>query len=167
MIGRHEKEWREYAEKKRYRDFIAVVPVYQSGIGDVVEIYFHDGKRTDYISMESVMNRIYEEYLLDIRALRRRAKRVTGSKNIVPLLLENEIYIPFKARRTLSKHDSAYGYFKLSALKESIEYTDEKRTELHFEGGFFVSSCSSLSTLQHHIRLGELFHLHMERDRRG
>lgn len=142
------------AVRKRYTGVVALVPVYEPGVGDVTKVYFEEGMRTEALKISSVVKRICAGRFIDYEELRLCVQEASGIRNMIPLLLEEDVLIPFKVRKPLTKNDRSFGYFSLAGMKELRD--GKEGVEIHMENGTVLRAMCCRKTLEKHIRASRL-----------
>lgn len=150
--------------RRRYMGVVALVPVYEAGVGDVTRIYFDEGSRTEPLKISSVAKRICAGRFIDYEELRLCVHEASGIRNMIPLLLEEDVLVPFKVRKPLTKNDRSFGYFSLMSLKE-LKCVEEG-VEIRMENGAVLNAICSKQTLEKHIRAAKLAWYTFGRERR-
>lgn len=140
--------------RRRYSGVVALVPVYEAGVGDVTEVYFEEGMRTEPLKISSVVKRICAGRFIDYEELRLCVHEASGIRNMIPILLEEDVLIPFKVRKPLTKNDRSFGYFSLAGMKEFTE--GETGLVIRMENGMVLHALCSRATLEKHIRASKL-----------
>lgn len=143
---------------------VALVPVYETGVGDVTEIYFDEGQRTEPLKISSVVKRICAGRFIDYEELRLCVHEASGIRNMIPILLEEDVLIPFKVRKPLTKNDRSFGYFSLERMRE-VKASDNG-AEIRMENGIVLHAVCSKQTVEKHIRAGKLAWYSYGRERR-
>lgn len=146
--------WSRETVRRRYMGVVALVPVYENGVGDVTEVYFEEGKRTEPLKISSVVKRICAGRFIDYEELRLCVHEASGIRNMVPILLEEDVLIPFKVRKPLTKNDRSFGYFSLEGMRELREGADG--LEIVMENGVILRAMCCRKTLEKHIRASRL-----------
>ncbi len=96
----------------------AILPEYDACGANTTRLYLPDGTTTVLnLPIRRFMRDMLYEAHIDPRALHHWTYTILGTKLNTPLILnEHLIFIPFKARRAVSKSDGCFGYILLSAL---------------------------------------------------
>lgn len=99
---------------------VAFVPVYHTGVGQGLEIYYQDGT-VHFLarSMKSFVQQLARFFSINLEEMRRKYGKLLGQVNLVPLALAPFLmFVPLKVRKPRLAGDPAYGYFKLRSLTE-------------------------------------------------
>lgn len=141
-------------------NLLGLVPKYIENIGDCTEIII-EGREAFIIerTISTVLNRVLRHYMIDLREIKNIYSKYINYKNLIPIAFDREnIFIPFKARRSLSTNDKAFGYFNLKYYdriyigKSSIDIVMKDGQRLrtisrpdsftkHLKNGYIVSAC--------------------------
>lgn len=135
---------------KDFENIIAVYPIYENGTGDIVKVIWEDKTECRYVKMRSFMESFLKYHYIDYASFRKRFGDIVGVKNLIPILADDDIYIPFKARKTVSKNDSSFGYYSLKNLKDIKRCHDG--TEIHLKNGIVLNSVAKIHSNKKHLR---------------
>ncbi|MDO5755592.1 MAG: hypothetical protein Q4P28_05105 [Tissierellia bacterium] len=101
------------------RKFDALCPVYQDNYGDIVHIILDNGeiKRTNR-KIGTIFKLMAQNQMQDIQLIRTNVQKLLQRKRNIPVVLgPDDIYIPIKTRKPLTKRDPCYSYIRMKAIK--------------------------------------------------
>jgi len=154
----------EDIEKLISNGIMAIIPLYIDMKGNSTRIKTRNSKEFNiYKSIRSVLILLSKYFMIDLNASRRYYGRVIGCKNVVPIPFDKDnIFVPLKVRKPLSKNDGSFGYFNL----DSIKRVDKKENHVHIilENDSAVNIIQSYDSVHKHIKDAKLVkHVYYER----
>ncbi len=136
----------------------AILPVYIENRGNSTLIYTRDKEDIIDKSCKSVIKNICRHYHLDIKASNEFYGNILSIKKHHPLPLSKDfVMIQAKTRIPLGKHDGAYGYINIAAIKEIRKsMTNEDRCIIYLRYGQEIEIHCKKSTLDKRIKHGHI-----------
>lgn len=99
-----------------------IIPEYVEGLGNCTKIKDAKGEQILERTVKSVIKSICNEKMMDLRILKRKAEKILGQSNLIPIYLSsNEIYIPVRIRRPMVERDGGYGYVNFSMIEKIMD----------------------------------------------
>ncbi len=110
---------------------LAVVPVYESMVGNVCVCYGLRGEvETKNITVKAQIRRFFREHRLDEPAYYKQAREILGIKKQLPLAFSSDcIFFPVKVRVPIQRGDGAYAFVRFEALRKIEDH------RIHFNTG--------------------------------
>lgn len=97
-------------------DIVYFAPKYTQE-GDCTEVFFLSGEKKIYkCSVKTFIKNLYSMYAIDVVALRKIMQSKIGQKNLLPIVLPDATFVPYKVRVPLLKCDPSSGYVNLSQV---------------------------------------------------
>ncbi|MDY6065899.1 MAG: hypothetical protein SPI59_06180 [Finegoldia sp.] len=103
------------------KEIYAIVPIYESGVGNIIKIYFDDQTLKLSLSLESYLRKLARSRLLDFDEIKRVIRKRMGIKKNPPLWTRDECFFMVKVRKPLAKNDGSYGAFNVHFVKDVDE----------------------------------------------
>lgn len=142
----------EYLEEK----LMAFMPVYLNMKGNCTVIYtYKGGKKYLEQSLRSFLNCLGRYFLMDLKESRKYYGDLLNINKLVPIPFNEEnIFIPIKTRKPISRNDGALGYINI----EYIEKIEERLNgvDVFLSSNYKIKSLNSLKTVEKHINNGEI-----------
>ncbi len=145
-------EMEKYIEK----GLMAFVPVYLDMKGNSTILYtFSSGKIEVYKSIRTFLNGLGKYFLLDLKQSNKYYGELLGSNNGVPIPFNKDnIFIPVKVRRPISKNDGSLGYINIKYIEKVVEEDGQGIVYLKFN--IKIKSLNTTKTIEKHIREGHI-----------
>ncbi|EOC99400.1 hypothetical protein [Caldisalinibacter kiritimatiensis] len=143
-------------EKIVTNKIIAVVPLYIDMKGNSTKITTKEsGDVFIYKTIHTVLKLLGKYFMIDLSASRKYYGEVIGASNIIPIPFDSEnIFIPVKVRKPLSKNDGSFGYVNLKYIKDIEERKDG--VYIVMKGNNEIKSLQRFKTVQKHINDGKI-----------
>ena len=125
--------------KVKYFEIDAFYPFYTEDGHDHTCILLKDGSK-EYVSqcVKHFIPHLLYDTGLDARSIRLWASKVTGLKQNLPIIIdENIIFIPVKFRKRLNSTTRAFGYINYNSIKKKMF---KKKWFWNFPGGAIVKT---------------------------
>ncbi|WP_120168777.1 hypothetical protein [Thermohalobacter berrensis] len=139
-------------EKLLDEGIMAIVPVYINMKGNVTKIITREKNEFQTNrSIKTFLRILASFYGVDLRVSRKYYGKLIGAKNIVPFYFDRDnILVPVKVRKPISKNDGAFGYINLKYIREVKE--KKKTVNIILEGNISIKCLQSYRTVIKHIR---------------
>jgi hypothetical protein len=99
-----------------------LIPKYVEGLGNCTKLKDVTGEQVLNKTVKSVLKSICNEKMIDLRIAKRRAEKILGQSNLIPIYLNNnEIYIPVRIRRPRVIRDGGYGYINFCTIEKIMD----------------------------------------------
>lgn len=154
----------ENIEKLISNGIMAIIPLYIDMKGNSTKVKVCSSNDLYiYKSIRSVLTLLARYFMINLNASRRHYGRVIGCKNIVPIPFDkNNIFVPLKVRKPISKNDGSFGYFNLNRLKRIDK--KENHVQIILENDSAVNIIQSYDSVSKHIKDAKLVkHAYYER----
>ena len=137
-------------------EIMAIIPVYLDMKGNGTRIITRRGKDVFVFKrIQTVIRLISEYFTLDMRASRRYYGQFIGASNIVPIPFDGEnIFVPIKMRRPISKNDGSFGYFNLRFI-EKVD-TKDKEVFIVLKNDVRIKCLQRFKSVKRHIKDGRV-----------
>ncbi|NLM06525.1 MAG: hypothetical protein GX219_06365 [Tissierellia bacterium] len=135
-----------------YRNLRAFLPIYEDGLGDVTLVF--DGGRRDLVEIKSkaYLNRIMRYYFLDYNALKHRYGDMLNVRNLMPIPMDGDVLVPFKARVNPIGGDASFGYYSLNSFVDFQE--KDEGTLIFLLDDIVLESPTKLNSNRKHLANG-------------
>ncbi|WP_026895475.1 competence protein ComK [Clostridiisalibacter paucivorans] len=135
---------------------MAIVPEYVKNKGNAMLVITKNSSPVYiYRRLVTVLRWIGKYFFIDISAAKRFSRDVLGHSNIVPIPFNiKNIFIPLKVRSTLSKNDSAFGYFNMSYIKDIKKQGEQVFVSL--DNDIDIQIIQRYETAKRHFNDGEI-----------
>lgn len=88
-----------------------LIPQYIEGLGNCTKMVDENGEQVLKRSVKSMLTSICSERMIDFRTAKRRAEKILGQSNLIPIYLNSsEMYVPVRTRKPRVSRDGGYGY---------------------------------------------------------
>lgn len=116
-------------------EIIAVLPLYIDMEGNSTKVITKkQNEEYIYKSIKTFIALLAKYFMIDINSSRQYYGKIIGSTNIVPLPFNKDnIFVPLKVRKPISKNDGSFGYFNIRFIKEIIEKNNKVYISLEME----------------------------------
>ncbi|NLU49568.1 MAG: hypothetical protein GXX09_04030 [Syntrophomonadaceae bacterium] len=120
---------------------VAMRPVYTDR-GNMTEVFYADGRtELDARSLKSVVRSMARRHAVDLREQRKKVSQVLNRQLLLPVVLDKQVFAPFKMRKPLAENDSTYGYVEVSFIDDLME--NEKGCHVLLKDGRQIEVLSS------------------------
>lgn len=137
------------------KGIMAILPAYIADSGNCTYVYTKSGVVELRFTIKTVIKNLCEFYYLDLKSCNKTYGSLLTSKYRPPIPFNRDnIFIQFKTRIPIGKHDGAYGYFNINSIKgvKSLE----KNTVIFLIDGQEIEVLSSRYTVEKYINNGEI-----------
>lgn len=143
-------------EKLIDNGIMAIIPVYLDIKGNSTKVVtLKEGYIYIYKTIQTVIKLIARYFTVDLQSVRKYYGGMIGAKNIVPIPFNKQnIYVPIKVRKPISKNDGSMAYFNL----KSIERIEDQgcNTFIILNGGVKVKTLQKKNSVEKQIIRGNL-----------
>lgn len=104
-------------------EIIAILPLYIDMEGNSTKVITKN-QNEEYInkSIKTFIALLAKYFMIDLSSTRQYYGKLIGSANIVPLPFNKDnIFVPLKVRKPISKNDGSLGYFNIGFIKDIIK----------------------------------------------
>lgn len=137
------------------KHIMAILPIYIEGKGNCTYIYTKEGIVEVGLTIKTFIKNLCEYYCLDLKSCNKTYGSLLSSKYRPPIPLNSEdIFIQFKTRTPIGKHDGAYGYFNINSIKR-IKFKG-KGTIIYLLDDEEIEVLLSIHTVKKYINNGEI-----------
>ncbi len=99
-----------------------LIPEYIEGLGNCTKMKDTTGEHVLNKTVKSALKSICTEKMIDLRIAKRRAEKILGQSNLIPIHLNNnEVYIPVRIRRPRVIRDGGYGYINFCSIEKIMD----------------------------------------------
>ena len=137
------------------KHIMAILPVYIKGKGNCTYIYTREGMLELGLTIKTVIKNLCVYYCLDLKSCNKTYGSLLSSKYRPPIPFNNDnIFIQFKTRTPIGKHDGAYGYFNINSIKGTKSIG--KTTSIYLLDDEEIEVLMSIYTVKKYINNGEV-----------
>lgn len=137
------------------KHIMAILPIYIEGKGNCTNVYTKEGIVEMGLTIKTVIKNLCEYYCLDLKSCNRTYGSLLSSKYRPPIPFNSEdIFIQFKTRTPIGRHDGAYGYFNINSIKR-IKNIGNK-TMIYLCNDVEIEILMSIHTVKKYINNGEI-----------
>ena len=145
-------EIEEYITQK----IMAFIPIYMDMKGNCTLLYTIKGGE---IALEkctrTILNLISKYYLVDLKELKKYYSSLIGIKNSIPIPFNKDnIFIPVKVRKPISKNDGTLGYINLKYIEKIAE--GKNCTTIYLENNHKIVSLNTFKTIKKQVKIGHI-----------
>lgn len=99
-----------------------LIPEYVEGFGNCTKVKGTTGEQVLSKTVKSALKSICAEKMIDFRIAKRKAEKILGQCNLIPIYINNnEIYIPVRIRRPIVIRDGGYGYINFCTIEKIMD----------------------------------------------
>ncbi len=139
----------------KFNEIEAMLPVYVKDKGNCTEIITADASYIQSATIETCIKNLADYYNISLYHNRINYGNELGIINKVPVVInENLVYIHVNVREPMFKHDAAFGYIDLNAVKQV--YQEEGYAVILMNSGRIIQTRQSLKSLKKSILNGRL-----------
>lgn len=139
----------------KFNEIEAMLPVYVKDKGNCTEIITAEASYIQNATIETCIKKLADYYNISLYHNRTNYGNELCITNKVPVVInEKLVYIYVNVREPMFKHDSAYGYVDLSAVKQV--YQEEGHAVILMNSGRTIQTRQSLKSLKKSILNGRL-----------
>jgi hypothetical protein len=139
----------------KFNEIEAMLPVYVKDKGNCTEIVTADASYIQSVTIETCIKKLADYYNISLYHNRINYGSELGITNKVPVVInENLVYIYVNVREPMFKHDAAYGYVDLNAVKQV--YQKDGYAAILLNSGRILQTRQSLRSLKRSILNGRL-----------
>lgn len=99
------------------KEIYAIIPIYEKGLGNIVEVYFYDKTVKLSYSLDSYIRKIFKSRLLNYEEEKNIIRKFLNIKKNLPIWTREEIFCMVKVRKPLAKNDGSFGAFNIHAIE--------------------------------------------------
>ena len=142
----------------------AVWPQYIEGIGNRSTLLTMDNEEIVITpSPLSLMRKLLSSEGIDLTLYRKMSTQITTSKQSFPIVVGEQVFMTFKARRARVTGDQVYGYVRLDLVEQIVEVGGH--TEIQLVNGMKLYGEEKAVRIQRHMEEAAYFHRHMQQKR--
>ncbi len=139
----------------KFNEIEAMLPAYVKDMGNCTEIVTAETSFIESATVETCKKRMADYYNISLYHNRINYGNELGITNRVPVVInETRVFIYVNFRKPLFKHDAAYGFVDLSAVKQI--YNESGRASILMNSGQIIQTRQSLKSLKKSILHGKL-----------
>ena len=132
------------------KDIMAILPMYIGGMGNVTHVYTREGVLELGYTIKTVIRKLSEYYCLDLKSCNKTYGGLLSSRYRPPIPFNSDnIFIQFKTRIPIAKHDGAYGYFNINSIKKTK--SQGKSTIIYLLNDEEIEAFMSIYTVKKHV----------------
>lgn len=134
------------------KEIIAVLPLYKEGNSTKI-ITNKQNEEYIYKSIKTFITLLARYFMIDLSSSRQYYGKIIGSTNIVPLPFDKDnIFVPLKIRKAISKNDGSFGYFNIGFIKDIIEKNN--KVYISLEKGYCIEVLQGIDSARKNLRNG-------------
>ncbi|SCG81897.1 hypothetical protein DW1_0277 [Proteiniborus sp. DW1] len=134
------------------KEIVAFLPFYIEGNSTKV-ITNKQNEEYIYKSIKTFITLLSKYFMVDLNSSRQYYGKIIGSTNIVPLPFNKDnIFVPLKVRKAISKNDGSFGYFNIGFIKDIIE--KNKKVYVLLKKGDCIEVLQGIETAKKNLRNG-------------
>lgn len=134
----------------KFNEIEAMLPVYVKDIGNCTEIVTADGSYVKSAAIETCIKNLADYYNISLYHNRVNYGEELGITNKVPIVInENLVFIYVNIREPMFKHDAAYGFVDLNAIKQVFQKEDS--AAILMKSGRIIQTRQSVKTMKRNI----------------
>lgn len=135
------------------QEIMAFIPTYMDMKGNCTLLYTKGGEIVLEKCTRTILNLISKYYLVDLKELKKYYSSLIGIKNSIPIPFNKDnIFIPVKVRKPISKNDGALGYINLKYIGKIAE--GKNCTTIYLENNHEIVSLNTIKTIKKQIKIG-------------
>lgn len=139
----------------RFNEIEAMLPIYVKDKGNCTEIITAEASYIQNATIETCIKKLADYYNISLYHNRINYGNELGIINKVPVVInENLVYIYVNVREPMFKHDAAFGYVDLNAVKQV--YQENGYAAILMNSGRVIQTRQSLRSLRKSIFNGKL-----------
>lgn len=139
----------------KFNEIEAMLPKYVKDMGNCTEILTKDESFIKSATIETCVKNLADYYNISLYHNRINYGNELGITNKVPIVInENMIYVYVNVREPIFKHDAAYGYVNLNAVKDV--FLKDGYAAVLMNSGYVVQTRQSIKSLKRSILNGRL-----------
>ncbi len=139
----------------------AVWPQYIEGIGNRSTLLTMDNEEIVITpSPLSLMRKLLSSEGIDLTLYRKMSTQITTSKQSLPIVVDEQVFMTFKARHARVSGDQVYGYVRLDLVEQIVEVNGH--TEILLVNGMRLLGEEKVASVQRHMAEAAYFHRHMQ-----
>lgn len=101
---------------------VYIIPDYIEGLGNCTRLKDQSGEHVLNKTVKSQLKSICNEQMIDLRIAKRKAEKILGQRNLIPIYLNSaEIYIPVRLRKPMVVRDGGYGYVNYFMIEKIMD----------------------------------------------
>ncbi len=135
----------------------AVLPIYLKDRGNCTVIYTREDEVILEKTIKTTISNLCKYYHLDLRASNETYGKLLSIKKYPPIpFTHNQIFVPIKTRIPIAKHDGAYGYVNIKAIKKVSQTKSRDNSLLYLSNNRAIEVYSKESTIHKNISKGQV-----------
>ena len=139
----------------------AVWPQYIDGIGNRSTVLTMDNEEIVITkSPLSLIRKLLSSEGIDLTLYRKMSSHITTSKQSLPIVVGEQVFMTFKARHARVTGDQVYGYVRFELVEGIVEVNGS--TEIHLVNGMKLLCEEKAASVQRHLAEAAYFRVHME-----
>lgn len=139
----------------KFNEIEAMLPVYAKDKGNCTEIITADTSYIQNATIETCIKKLADYYNISLYHNRINYGNELGITNKVPVVInENLVYIYVNAREPMFRHDAAFGYIDLNAIKQV--YQEDGYATILMNSGRIIQTRQSVKSLKRSTLNGRL-----------
>lgn len=134
------------------KEIIAIIPLYIDIEGNSTKVITNrQDEEYIYKSIKTFITLLAKYFMIDLNSSRKYYGRIIGSTNIVPLPFDKDnIFVPLKVRKSISKNDGSFGYFNIGFIKDIVE--KNSKIFISLEKGHCIEVLQGVETARKNLR---------------
>lgn len=116
-------------------EIIAILPLYVDMKGNSTKVITKKQNEIYiYKSIRAFITLLAKYFMIDLNSSRQYYGKVIGCTNIVPLPFNKDnVFVPLKVRKPISKNDGSFGYFNIRFLNDVVKKSSKVYVSLENE----------------------------------
>lgn len=136
------------------KNILAIIPVYLKDKGNCTNIITSENSLLIKKTINTVLKLLANYFFIDLNASKNYCKKVIGIVNNSPIVFNDEnIFVPIKVRKPISRNDGAFGYFNIDCIKIE-EYKDD--IYINLDNKYKIKANQKFKTVIKHVNDGKI-----------
>lgn len=133
-------------------EIIAILPLYIDMKGNSTKIITKKQNEVYiYKSIKAFITLLAKYFMIDLNSSRKYYGKVIGCTNIVPLPFNKDnVFVPLKVRKPISKNDGSFGYFNIRFVNDIIKKSNKVYVSLEKE--LFIEILQGIESARKNLR---------------
>lgn len=143
-------------EKMVKDEIIALIPLYVDNKGNSTKIITNKSNSIIlYKTIRTALKLLAKYFMIDLSSARKYYGDLIGSSNVIPIPFSSDnILVPIKTRRPISKNDGSFSYINLRFIKNIHER--DNGVYILMEGNVEIKCIQNIKTVKKHISQGRI-----------
>lgn len=137
-------------------EIIAIIPLYIDMKGNSTKVITNKQDEVCiYKSIRAFISLLARYFMVDLNSSRKYYGEILGCTNIIPLPFNKDnIFVPLKVRKPVSKNDGSFGYFNIKFVNDIIKRSNKVYVSL--ENEMLIEILQGIDSAKKNIRNGNI-----------